>query len=78
MKTACLNSWSTKDSGNSKESYLASVMFHELFLGKCWNLMAKFHLLKISTSIYIYSVLKSVKLLLALSILIISSNYLMF
>ena len=39
---------------STKESYLAYVVFHELRLGKCWELMAMFHLLKIRTSIDIF------------------------
>ena len=34
------------------------VIFHELCLGKCWELMAKFHLLKIGMSIDIFSIKK--------------------
>ena len=41
--------------------------FYELGLGKCWELMAMFYLLKVRTSIDIFST-ESVKLLLALSI----------
>ena len=39
---------------STKKSYLALVVFHELCLGKCWELMAMFHLLKIRTSIDIF------------------------
>ena len=35
--------------------YGALVIFHELCLGKCWELMAKFDLLKTRTSIDIFS-----------------------
>ena len=80
FKSASLNSWSIKmfvgkcrfcvfneSLGNSKESYLALVVFYELDFGIYWELMAMIHLLKIRTSIDI-SVLKSVKLLLVFSI----------
>ena len=42
MLILCFNG----NTGNSKESYLALIIFHELCLGKCWKLMAKFSLLK--------------------------------
>ena len=35
--------------------YGALVIFHELSLGKCWELMAKFDLLKTRTSLDIFS-----------------------
>ena len=46
FKTACLV---------ERQLYLASVIFHELCLGIYWKLIAKFHLLKIRTSIDIFS-----------------------
>ena len=81
FKTPFLNSWSIQifvgkcrfcvfreSTGSTKESYLAYVVFHELRFGKCWELMAMFHLQKKSERVVIYLELKSVKLLLALSI----------
>ena len=41
--------------GNSKEIYLVLVVFHNLNLGKWWEVMAMFHLLKVRTSIDIFS-----------------------
>ena len=58
-----------ESTGSTKKSYLASVVFHELCLGKCWELMAVSICLK-AERVLIYSELKSVKLLLALSIYI--------
>ena len=80
FKTACLNSWSSlnfegkccfcvfhESTGSTKESYLALVILHELCLDKCWELTACSICLK-AERVLIYSELKSVKLLLALSI----------
>ena len=39
---------------STKKSYLAEVAFHELCLGKCWEVMTMFHLLKIRKSIDIF------------------------
>ena len=50
----CLFCVFNESTGNPKESYLAYVVFHELYVEKCWKLMAMFHLLKIRTSIDIF------------------------
>ena len=63
MLILCFN----ESAGNSKKGYFEFVVYHELCLGKSWELKAKFHLLRIRMSIEI-SVHKSVKLLLALSL----------
>ena len=43
-----------ESTGCTKKTYLAEVAFHELCLGKCWEVMTMFRLLKIRTSIDIF------------------------
>ena len=57
----------SKSTGNKKRVILHKSFFHKSCLGKCWELMEMFHLLKLER-VLVYSEMTSVYLLLASSI----------